>query len=82
MANISIPLEMAERIIDLYTNIEAADAHFQRCQSDNFRLHVQAVYRNAGVSAAFEDLKQQIDAQKASAPEKPANARRGVLTSE
>ena len=59
---ISITKECAEKLFDLYANVEAADAHYKRCQSDNFRIHVQSVYKNAGVAAAFAELKSQIDA--------------------
>ena len=80
MADITISRKVAEQLYDLYNNVSAADAHYQRCQSDNFRLHVKAVYQNAGVSAAFDELKQKIDG--ANAPETAAKGRRSVLTDE
>lgn len=78
MADITISRAVAEQLYDLYNNVSAADAHYQRCQSDNFRLHVQSVYKNAGVSGAFEALKQKIDG--ASSPETAAKGRKSVLT--
>lgn len=82
MPDITIPRNVAEKLIDLYTNIEAADAHFQRCQSDNFRLHIKSVYQNPGVKAAFEELQQQIEtAAKQPEPTRAATKpRKGVLS--
>ncbi len=54
---VSIPVHQAEQLLELYRNIEAADAHFQRCQSDSFRQHVKSVYRAPNVAAAYEQLK-------------------------
>ena len=81
MADITITRTEAERLYDLFKNVETADAHYQRCQSDHFRLHVQSVYKNAGITAAFESLKAKLDeAEKADAPETRKNARKSVLT--
>lgn len=78
---ITISKETAEKLYDLYQNVTAADAHYLRCQSDNFRLHVSSVSQNAGVAAAFAELRQQIDEARkendgSTAPQK---GRRGVL---
>ena len=37
---VAVPLKEAEQLLELYRNVEAADAHFQRCQSDSFRQHI------------------------------------------
>ena len=58
---ITITLADAEQIMALYTNVEAADAHYQRCQSDLFREHVRASYKAALVDAAYARLKQAMD---------------------
>lgn len=55
---VSIPLEDAEQLYELFEGVEAADSHFHTCQSVNFRDYVKAVYKAAKVSAAFSDLKQ------------------------
>lgn len=73
MANISIDVKTAEQLYDLFHNVEAADAHYQRCQSDQFRVHIKAVYQNAGVSKAFETLRSLID-DAAAAPVKADKA--------
>ena len=81
MAGITIDKQTAERLFDLYNNVAAADAHYQRCQSDNFRMHVRAVYQNKGVEDAFAELKDKIYAeQSAKAVESAPKARRSVLT--
>ena len=54
---ITIDKAMAEQLYDLYHNVEAADAHYKRCQSDNFRVHIKSVYQNDGVRQAFESLR-------------------------
>lgn len=53
---VSIPAVQAEQLLELYRNIEAADAHFQRCQSDSFRQHVKGVYQAPLVAKAYQDL--------------------------
>ncbi len=58
----------AERVYELYRNIEAADAMFKTCQSVSFRQHMQSVYKSANVSAAFDALKARIDQAKEEAP--------------
>lgn len=75
---ITISKETAEKLYDLYNNIESADAHYLRCQSDYFRLHVKDVYQNAGVKAAFDELRQQIE-QEANPTPSPQKAHKGVL---
>lgn len=82
MATITINTKQAEKLFDLYNNVVAADAHYQRCQSDQFRVHIKSVYQNAGVQQAFEALRAEIDAAKAepvTAAEKAAAPRKGVL---
>ena len=54
---VTIPIDKARCLLDLYNNIEAADAHFQRCQSDLFRQHMAAVYKAPLVASAFEALR-------------------------
>lgn len=80
-AAITIDTRTAEKLFDLYNNVAAADAHYQRCQSDQFRLHVKAVYQNAKVQQAFEELHTLIkNAQAEPAhPEKVAAPRKSVL---
>lgn len=75
MANITISTEMAEKLLELYDNVVMADAHYQRCQSDNFRLHIKSVYQNAGISGAFTELDALIKADTA-----PQKGRKGVLS--
>ena len=58
---ITIPVDHARWLLDLYNNIEAADAHFQRCQSDLFRSHLEACYKAPLVRAAFDDLRALIE---------------------
>lgn len=62
--NITIDIKTAEKIAELYTNCEAADAAFQSCQSVQFRNHIQSVYKAPNVVAAFTELQQKIDATK------------------
>lgn len=57
---VSIPIEDAEQLYELFKGVEAADNHFHNCQSVNFRDHVKAVYKAQKVRAAFADLKQKI----------------------
>lgn len=81
---ITITAVQAEKLFDLYNNVYAADSHYQRCQSDQFRLHVKAVYQNAGVQKAFEDLRAALDkAEKVESTESSQKAaespRKGVL---
>ena len=80
MANITIPQDIAEKVLALYDNVASADAHYKRCQADNFRLHVKSVYQAAEMQQAFTALRQQMDAQQAEAARSPQKARRGVLT--
>lgn len=63
-ATVTIPVATANYLYDLYRNIESADAHFHRCQSDNFRQHVVSVYNAANVRNAFSLLKSAIDKEK------------------
>lgn len=51
----------AEHIMELYNNVEAADAHFMRCQSDLFRQHVQGVYKAMLVANAYANLRAAIN---------------------
>ena len=83
---ITITKKQAEQLYDLYNNIVAADSHYKRCQSDQFRVHVQSVYKHASVREAFEGLRAKIDlAQEDPAPEeftkpeKVASPRKSVL---
>lgn len=55
-SQIVLDLDDAKRLYELYHNVEAADAHFQTCQSTNFRQHIQSVYKAANIRAAFEKL--------------------------
>ena len=60
---IEIPVADAEQFMALYTNVEAADAHYLPCQSELFRQHVQGCYKAALVDAAFQRLKQRLEAE-------------------
>lgn len=57
---VSIPIKYAEQLLELYRNIEAADAHFQRCQSDLFRNHMKGVYQAPLVADAFAALEKAV----------------------
>lgn len=59
-----ISVNDAEKIYDLFFNVESADAHFHTCQSVNFRQHVQSVYKAPNISKAFEALKTAINKAK------------------
>ena len=59
-----ISVNDAEKIYDLFFNVESADAHFHTCQSVNFRQHVQSVYKAPNISKAFEALKTVINKAK------------------
>lgn len=52
-----LPLATAKRIYELYTSVEAAEAHFHSCQSANFREHVRSVIKAPKIEKAFSDLK-------------------------
>ena len=82
MADIIIPRAEAEKIYELFNNVAAADAHYQRCQSDNFRQHVQSVYRNPRITGAFEALKRRLDkpAEEASQANIASKRSKSVLT--
>ena len=84
MPKISLDKKVAEQLYELFHNVEVADSHYKRCQSDQFRMHVQSVYKNAGVNDAFEALRTAIDAADVEpAPKKAATSsqetRKGVL---
>lgn len=57
---VSIPIEDAEQICELFNGVETADSHFHTCQSVNFRDYIKAVYKAPKVGAAFAVLKQKI----------------------
>ena len=63
-STITLDLADAERIYELYRNVELADAHFHTCQSLNFRQHVHDVYNAANNKNAYEKLKGSIDSAK------------------
>ena len=73
MADITITREQAEKLAELYHNIEAADAIYKRCQSDYFRLHVQGCYKSEGIAQAYRDLKGKLE-------DEPKGTRKGVLS--
>lgn len=73
MPNITILAADAEHIFQLYWNVETADAHYRRCQSDYFRNHVQSIYRGAQTAEAFARLKEQLDSLKAQEASKAAS---------
>ena len=58
---VAITISDARQLYELYQNLEAADAHYQTCQSRGFRDHMQKVYRAANVQSAFAELKSQLD---------------------
>lgn len=81
MADITIPRNTAQQLYELYNNVVAADAHYKRCQSDNFRVHIKAVYQSEAVANAFDQLKARMDAaEKTSASQAAEKPRKGVLT--
>ena len=53
---IRIDVEDAKRLMELYTSLEAADAHYRTCQAQNFRQFVQLVYKAPKVNAAYQKL--------------------------
>lgn len=57
---VTIPLQQARQMLELYRNIEAADAHFMRCQSDLFRSHTKGVYQAPLVAGAFAFLEKAV----------------------
>lgn len=59
---ISLTIDEAKKILELYRNIESADAHYRTCQAQNFRAHVQSTYKAPNISAAFEALKASVKA--------------------
>lgn len=63
-AVVTLPLEDAEQLYELFKAVQEADAHFHTCQAVNFRDFVKTVYRAQRVSAAFAGLKAQIDQTK------------------
>jgi len=62
--SISVPIQDAEQLYELFKNVELADFHFHTCQAVNFRQHVQSVYKAENVRAAFERLNDAITAAK------------------
>ena len=56
-----LPLSMAEKLYELYNNVEAADTHFHTCQSTNFREHVRSVLKAPKIEKAYAELKAQIE---------------------
>ena len=59
-ALVSLSIEDAEQLYELFKSVEAADSHFHACQSVNFRDYIKAVYKAPKVSEAFAALKQKI----------------------
>lgn len=51
----------AVQLLELFRNVEAADAHYKRCQSDLFRQHVQATYKATLVEGAYSRLQELVD---------------------
>lgn len=60
---ISIPLEDARRICELYRACALADIHYHSCQGALFRRYVCETYKAPGISRAFERLKARLDEQ-------------------
>ena len=58
---VTIDTKTAEGLLELYRNVESADAVYKRCQSDQFRLHVKAVMQNDSVKQAFEQLREKTE---------------------
>ena len=85
MTNITIPRAVAEQLYELYNNVSAADAHYKRCQSDNFRMHIKGVYQSKAIDDAFSALKDALDEKPAEAAPVSRSAetrRRSVLSRE
>ena len=61
---ITLTVEQAEQILELYRNTEAADAHFKNCQSDIFRQHMRGVYQAPLVESAFKQLGEAVEKAK------------------
>lgn len=59
---VTIGVDAANMLYELFRNIESADAHFKTCQSAQFRQHMRSVYQSTNVFAAFETLRASIDA--------------------
>ena len=57
---VSLSLEDARQLMELYNTCELADRHFHSCQGDLFRRHVSAACHSPNVSGAFERLKAKI----------------------
>lgn len=85
MADITIPRAVAEQLYELYNNVSAADAHYKRCQSDNFRMHIKGVYQSKAIDEAFAALKEALAEKPAETVNTPRSAemrRRSVLSRE
>lgn len=62
---IELMVKQAEDLLTLYDNIEAADSHFKRCQSDLFRNFTMDTVKAQNTESAFAALRQQITAARA-----------------
>ena len=60
---IRIDTEDAKRLIELYTSLEVADAHYHTCQAQNFRQFVQSVYKAPKITSAYRKLNACIESK-------------------
>lgn len=58
---ITILLEDAKKLLELYDHIIHADKIFRECQSQNFREHIRYVYKAENLKSAYAKLENKID---------------------
>ena len=59
---IELTVKQAQDLLTVYTNIEAADAHFKTCQADLFRDFTRDTIKAKDIESAYATLRQQIEA--------------------
>lgn len=59
---IGVSVKDALQLYELYKTIEAADAHFESCQSRSFRDFMQRTYKATNVEKAYATLKASLQA--------------------
>lgn len=47
--------------LDLYTNLEAADATFKPCQDKAFRQHMKSCLKAQNIQKAFADIREKLE---------------------
>lgn len=63
-STVTISIDTAEKLLELFSNIEAADAHFKSCQHVLFRQHVRSVYQAPNIDSAYRALRSALEAVK------------------